>query len=160
MDIVSPAKRSKMMSGIRGADTKPEMAVRRAAHAMGLRFRLHRNDLPGTPDIVFPRRRIAMFVHGCFWHRHADCPYAAVPSTRPEFWSAKFRKNIERDRRVDQQLVELGWRVAIIWECETRDAELLRQKLLEFSGTATSTLTTTSREHSRRCHMRAKSWPA
>lgn len=117
-DVVSPAKRSQMMSGIKGKNSLPEMLVRKALFAMGYRFRLHRRDLPGTPDIAMPGRRIAIFVHGCFWHAHQGCKYAKTPSTRTEFWTAKLQGNIERDRRATDKLAEMGWRVLNVWECE------------------------------------------
>ncbi|MGB3747787.1 MAG: DNA mismatch endonuclease Vsr [Rhodanobacter sp.] len=129
MDIVSKQRRSEMMSRVRGKDTRPEMAVRRAAHAMGLRFRLHRKDLPGTPDLVFPRLHIALFVHGCFWHRHPGCHLAADPKTRPDFWARKFQANVERDRRAMENLGQMGWRTVVVWECETREPETLRNLL-------------------------------
>lgn len=129
MDRVSKIKRSEMMSGIRSKDTAPEIAVRRIAHGMGLRFRLHRRDLPGSPDIVFPRYRVALFVHGCFWHRHPGCRLAATPKTRADFWCAKFGRNVERDRRASEDLVRLGWRVAVVWECEVRDTEAVRARI-------------------------------
>ena len=122
-DVVSPAKRSQMMSGIKGKNSLPEMLVRKALFAMGYRFRLHRRDLPGTPDIAMPGRRIAIFVHGCFWHAHQGCKYAKTPSTRTEFWTAKLQGNIERDRRATDKLAEMGWRVLNVWECSTRDPE-------------------------------------
>ena len=109
------------MSGIRGKDTKPEMIVRKALHAAGLRFRLHGKDLPGKPDLVLPKYRAIIFVHGCFWHRHEGCRFATTPATRPEFWDEKFRKNIERDEKSIKELLESGWRIGIIWECTTRD---------------------------------------
>jgi len=120
-----------MMSRIRSRDTTPEIKVRRIAHAMGLRFRLHRRDLPGSPDVVFPRHRVALFVHGCFWHRHPGCHLAAVPKTRAEFWNTKFKNNVERDRRANEQLIELGWRVAVIWECEANNVETVRRLIHE-----------------------------
>src|SRR5687768_10733427 len=99
------------MARIGSKHTKPELVVRRAAHAAGLRFRLHRKGLPGRPDLVFPKHKTAVFVHGCFWHRHEGCRRASMPQTRPEFWEAKFRENIERDRRTEKALRALGWRV-------------------------------------------------
>jgi len=120
-DRISKEKRSRNMSRIKSGDTKPELAVRKALHAHGLRFRLHRKDLPGTPDIVLPKHSTVIFVHGCFWHRHKGCRFAYTPKSRMEFWQAKFDSNIERDRRVAQKLSDAGWRVLIIWECETRD---------------------------------------
>lgn len=131
MDVVSPRKRSEMMSRIRSRDTSPEIKVRRIAHAMGLRFRLHRRDLPGSPDVVFPGRRVVLFVHGCFWHRHPGCHSAAVPKTRTEFWDTKFQNNVARDRRVSEQLAKLGWRVAVIWECEVNNVETVRRRIQE-----------------------------
>lgn len=122
-DVVSTAKRSKMMSGIKGKNSLPEMVVRKALFAMGHRFRLHRRDLPGTPDIAMPGRKIAIFVHGCFWHAHQGCKYAKTPSTRTEFWAAKLQGNVDRDRRAADKLAEMGWRVLNVWECSTRDPE-------------------------------------
>lgn len=116
-DIVDPATRSRMMASIRGRDTGPEMSVRRGLHAAGLRFRLHRADLPGRPDITLPGRRVAIFVHGCFWHRHDGCRLTTTPATRADFWAAKFDGNVRRDAVAQDRLAELGWRVAIIWEC-------------------------------------------
>jgi DNA mismatch endonuclease (patch repair protein) len=124
-DVVDPATRSRMMSGIQGKNTKPEMAVRRALFAAGFRFRLHRRDLPGAPDIVMPSRNIAIFVHGCFWHRHAGCRYAKLPATRPEFWEGKLGGNVERDRRAVDGLRSMGWRVLIVWECAMRDKAIM-----------------------------------
>lgn len=123
VDVVSPAKRSQMMSGIKGKNSLPEMVVRKALFAMGHRFRLHRRDLPGTPDIAMPGRKIAIFVHGCFWHAHQGCKYAKTPSTRTEFWTTKLQSNAERDRRAADKLAEMGWRVLNVWECSTRDPE-------------------------------------
>jgi DNA mismatch endonuclease (patch repair protein) len=120
VDIVDPDTRSRMMAGIKGSVTKPEIQVRRYLHACGFRFRLHRKDLPGRPDLVLPRYRLTIFVHGCFWHRHAGCHYASTPSTRPDFWQEKFAANVDRDRRNIDQLLELGWRVFVLWECGLR----------------------------------------
>jgi len=124
-DVVDLSTRSRMMSGIRGKDTKPEMVVRRALFAEGFRFRLHRRDLPGAPDIVMPGRKVAIFVHGCFWHRHAGCRYAKLPATRPEFWKGKLGENVERDRRNIDSLLATEWRVLVVWECAIRDAAVL-----------------------------------
>lgn len=118
-DIVSPDVRSRMMSGIRGKNTKPEIILRRALHARGLRYRIHRKDLPGNPDIVFPKWRAAIFVHGCFWHGH-DCGLYKPPGTQPEFWREKVETNRDRDARAESRLRELGWRVGTIWECASR----------------------------------------
>ena len=108
------------MSGIKGKDTKPEILVRAALTAAGFRYRLHRRDLPGAPDIVLPGRKVAIFVHGCFWHVHQGCRLAAVPATRPEFWKAKLAGNVERDDAAIAKLGMLGWRVLLVWECSTR----------------------------------------
>lgn len=129
MDKVAPRRRSEMMSRIRSKDTLPEKLVRGVAHSLGLRFRLHRKDLPGSPDLVFPRWRLVLFVHGCFWHRHQGCTLAAIPKTRPEFWQKKFEMNVARDRKVVEKLLELGWRVETIWECETRNSDAIESRL-------------------------------
>ncbi len=136
MDIVSPARRSAMMAGIRGRDTKPEFAVRRMAHRLGYRYRLHRRDLPGSPDLVFPARRKAIFVHGCFWHRHPGCRFAYSPKSNTPFWQAKFDRNVERDAAAQEKLAGLGWDVLTIWECETGKAEQLGITLQRFLGHA------------------------
>ena len=117
------------MRAIKGRDTGPELIVRRLLHAMGYRFRLHRRDLPGRPDVVLPRLRLAVFVHGCFWHRHR-CRYGQVnPATRADFWRTKFAANVERDRQAARSLRKAGWRVLVVWECQTRDVERLRTRL-------------------------------
>lgn len=123
------ASRSALMARVRQKDTLPEMKVRKILHGLGYRYRLHRRDLPGTPDIVFPARRKAIFVHGCFWHRHADCSKATSPKTRADFWTGKFAKNVERDKRKENDLIELGWEVETVWECETKDMESLATRL-------------------------------
>ena len=117
VDILTPEKRSQLMGRIRGMDTKPELFVRRALHALGYRFRTHVRELPGCPDLVFSRRRVVVFVHGCFWHRHG-CKKTYVPKSRQEFWESKFASNMKRDQRDQKQLVEAGWRVLVVWECE------------------------------------------
>lgn len=134
MDRLTPERRSWLMSRVGGKNTTPELRVRRAAHALGLRFRLHRRDLPGTPDLVFSKRRVALFVHGCFWHRHADCRKASNPGTRVEYWNQKFDANVARDKRVAAELEAAGWRVVVIWECETKDSEALLRILQERIG--------------------------
>jgi DNA mismatch endonuclease (patch repair protein) len=106
------------MSGIRGTNTQPELKVRRHLHSAGLRYRLHKKGLPGRPDLVLPRFRTAVFVHGCFWHQHPGCRFATRPGTNAEFWQAKFATNRERDQRKEAELRALGWRVEIVWECE------------------------------------------
>lgn len=123
-DVVGAATRSRMMSGIKGKNTQPEMAVRRYLHASGYRFRLHRKDLPGQPDLVLPKYKLVIFIHGCFWHRHAGCFYATSPVSRKEFWQEKLTKNVERDQRQIEQLNDMGWRVLIIWECGLKHAGL------------------------------------
>lgn len=120
-DTVDKATRSRMMAGIGSKNTKPELQLRRAIHARGLRFRLHVRDLPGSPDLVFPRYRAAVFVHGCFWHRHRECRFATTPATRPEFWEAKFSANVARDVVAAEALGIQGWRVATVWECALRN---------------------------------------
>lgn len=116
-DFLSPAERSDRMSRIRGKDTQPELALRKVLHKLGLRYRLH-GALPGKPDLVFPRYRTVVFVHGCFWHRHAGCNIASTPKSNTSFWLEKFEKNIARDARVAAQLEKEGWRVLVVWECE------------------------------------------
>ncbi len=122
------------MSLIRGKDTKPEMVVRRLVHSMGYRYRLHRRELPGSPDLVFSVRRKVIFVHGCFWHRHPDstCKLARLPKSRQEFWVPKLESNASRDRRNEQALKADGWDVLVIWECETKDQALLESKIQAF----------------------------
>ncbi len=120
------------MSRIGAKDTAPEIVVRRLLHGMGLRFRLHVKTLPGSPDVVLPRHRTVVFVHGCYWHRHPGCKRAYTPKTNAEFWEAKFARNVERDRRVSSQLADLGWRVIVVWECETRKPDKLLRKLERF----------------------------
>ena len=124
-DIVSKARRSKMMSRIRGKDTKPELITRRFLHARGFRFRLHYRKLLGKPDIVLPKHKTAIFVHGCFWHRHEGCKYAYEPKSRKAFWKKKFRENVERDRRNREEIHERGWQVLVVWECEVAKPRLL-----------------------------------
>jgi len=130
-DVLSKAQRSKCMAAIRGVDTRPEMLVRKAAHALGYRFRLHCKRLPGRPDLVFPRFRAAIFVHGCFWHHHR-CPDGRVPSTRQEYWVPKLTGNQRRDRKNRHALRHLGWRVLVIWDCETRNAGAIRRRIASF----------------------------
>ncbi|WP_089923294.1 very short patch repair endonuclease [Caulobacter sp. UNC279MFTsu5.1] len=122
-------KRSLQMSRIRSADTKPEILVRRAIHARGFRFRLQRRDLPGRPDIVLPRHRLAIFVHGCFWHQHQGCKLASTPKTRQDYWEPKLAGNVERDARAVGALEAMGWRVQVIWECDTRKPDRLAARL-------------------------------
>ena len=137
LDVAAPpAAVSARMARVGQKDTAPEMAVRRAAHALGYRFRLHRRDLPGSPDLVFPRHRALVFVHGCFWHRHEGCRRATTPAANRAYWQVKFERNVMRDLAVFEQLGRTGWRVLVVWECETRDGEGLRGKLAVFLGPA------------------------
>jgi DNA mismatch endonuclease, patch repair protein len=117
VDSVDFSTRSRMMAGIRGKNTQPELKVRSALHRRGLRFRLHARNLPGHPDLVFPARRAVVFVHGCFWHRHPGCHWCTDPGTRQDFWKQKFASNVARDRAQRAQLLEQGWRVGVVWEC-------------------------------------------
>jgi len=131
MDVHDKAQRSFNMSRIRDKNTKPELAVRKTCHGLGFRFRLHRNDLPGRPDLAFPRSKTALFVHGCFWHSH-DCRWGLVaPKTNSDFWAEKRRQTVERDKRNICDLYDRGWRSCVIWECETRDQDLLTERLLQ-----------------------------
>lgn len=132
MDILAPEQRSRLMSRIRGKNTGPELKVRRLAYALGFRYRLHRRDLPGSPDLVFASRRKAIFVHGCYWHRHPGCRYAYLPKSNVEFWQAKFAANVARDEIATRALKESGWQVLLVWECETRDTEALQCRLAHF----------------------------
>ena len=131
-DIVSKEKRSEMMAGIRGKDTKPEIIIRKMLHAGGFRFRLHRKDLPGRPDIVLPKYRAAIFVNGCFWHGH-DCHLFKWPRTREKFWREKIAGNVARDQMKRQQLLENGWRVAVIWECALKGSSKISLEKLDMS---------------------------
>jgi len=131
-DHVKAEKRSEIMRAVRSKDTSPELAVRKMVHAMGFRFRLHRADLPGKPDLVFPSRRKVIFVHGCFWHRHTRCRYTTTPKTRVAFWEAKFASNVQRDKRTIRKLRSLGWAVMTVWQCELKDRERLGGQLHEF----------------------------
>lgn len=121
VDVVDKATRSRMMSGIQGKNTKPELLVRKYLHSKGLRFRLHAKDLPGKPDLVFPKYKAVVFVHGCFWHRHPGCKYATKPQTRTEFWNHKLSENVRRDSYQVAALEGLGWRVFVVWECELQE---------------------------------------
>lgn len=132
MDIVDVAKRSQMMAGIRSKDTIPELLVRKYLHSKGFRYRLHCRKLPGSPDVTLNRYKVAVFVHGCFWHRHQACRYATNPRTNSNRWHAKFVSNVERDRKNVVALGHLGWSVIIVWECELRsNAENRLEELVE-----------------------------
>lgn len=132
MDIVTPEKRSRMMAGIKGKNTKPEMLVRKLLHGMGFRFRLHRKDLPGSPDLVFARLKKVIFVHGCFWHRHLGCKFAYTPKSNTQFWLDKLETNKRRDALALDAVEALGWEVLIVWECEVANLPALTQKLTSF----------------------------
>ena len=129
VDPLSPEHRSWNMSRITGKDTKPERVVRSLLHRLGFRFRLHRKDLPGRPDIVLPKYKTVVLVHGCFWHRHAGCKYAYTPKSRTDFWRKKFERNVARDISSTRKLRDLGWSVLVVWECEVRDLDALAQRL-------------------------------
>lgn len=124
--------RRRNMRAIKGQNTKPELVVRSLLHEMGYRFRLHRRELPGSPDIVLPRHRLVVFVHGCFWHRHSCSRGRSMPATRVEFWTRKFAANVKRDRRTARVLRKAGWRVLVVWECQTKDHNALERRLARF----------------------------
>ena len=145
MDVVSKEVRSRMMAGIRGSNTMPEMKVRKLLHSHGFRYRLHLRQLPGRPDVVLPRYRLCLFIHGCFWHRHPGCPYATNPKSREDFWRAKFEQNVKRDIRNRNELLQQGWRVFELWECGIRRPEAEIQWLLKAVPD---------------CEQRYISWPA
>lgn len=126
--------RSENMRRIRSKNTAPEMTVRRLAHSLGYRYRLHRKDIPGKPDLVFPRRRKAIFIHGCFWHQHPGCREGRPPKSNADYWLPKLERNIERDKVVLGQLISMGWDVLVIWECDTMNTKALRETLLDFLG--------------------------
>jgi DNA mismatch endonuclease (patch repair protein) len=133
-DKLSAAGRSRNMASIRSKDMKPEMAVRKATHALGFRFRLHRKDLPGKPDLVLPKYRAAIFVHGCFWHQHSEpkCLDGRAPKSNQSYWGPKLARNLERDAASRAALEAQGWRVLVIWECETKNAQALGEKIAGF----------------------------
>ncbi len=132
MDTLTPAERSARMALVRAKDTKPELLVRRLVHGMGYRYRLHRRDLPGTPDLVFPGRGKVIFIHGCFWHRHAGCALARLPKSRGDFWLPKLTANAERDARNVRALRRLGWGVLTIWECQLGESATLANRIRRF----------------------------
>lgn len=134
MDKYTPKQRSALMAKVKGKNTGPEKTVRSLVHSLGYRFRLHRRDLPGTPDLAMMSRKLAIFVNGCFWHQHPGCRKAQLPSSRRDFWKAKLEANVIRDRDAITQLEALGWRVLVLWECEIRDRVLLESVLKEFLG--------------------------
>lgn len=132
-DRITPDRRSRLMQKVKSKDTGPERTVRSTLHILGYRFRLHRKDLPGTPDIVFPGRRLALFVHGCFWHGHG-CRLGKLPKSHLDYWVPKIEANRSRDQRKEAALIEAGWRVAVVWQCELADRELLAERLRELLG--------------------------
>jgi DNA mismatch endonuclease, patch repair protein len=136
MDTLTPKQRSERMSLVRGADTKPEILVRRLIHGMGYRYRLHAPDLPGRPDLVFPSRRKVVFVHGCFWHRHPSprCALARLPKSRLNFWRTKLEGNRVRDGMTEAKLRRLGWKVMVIWECQANSLPRLVHRIQRFLG--------------------------
>lgn len=125
VDRLTPAARSALMSRVRGKNTRPELTVRKLLHALGSRFRLHRRDLPGTPDVVLPGRNAVVMIHGCFWHGHRGCKAATVPKTRTDYWVQKIAANRLRDARDSRRLRRLGWKVIVVWQCETKNADAL-----------------------------------
>ena len=130
-DHISSDLRSRLMGRIRGRNTKPEMLIRRMVHRMGFRYRLHRQDLPGTPDLVFPSRKKVIFVHGCFWHQH-DCPRGARPTSNKKFWDAKLDNNVRRDQETMSLLEDRGWSVLVVWECQMKNLEELEDRMKAF----------------------------
>lgn len=129
-DCFTPQKRSEVMSRVKSANTEPELLVRSTLHRLGYRFRLHRKDLPGSPDVVLPKYRTVIFVHGCFWHQHPGCRKATLPKKNSAFWEAKLRRNQERDRRAQSNLRDQGWNVLVLWECEIfHEADALPEKI-------------------------------
>jgi DNA mismatch endonuclease (patch repair protein) len=132
MDTISAEKRSRNMSRIKGRDTQPEKTVRSLLHSMGFRFRLHVKSLPGKPDIVLPRHKSVIFVHGCFWHGHPGCRRASIPTTRTDFWTAKISGNRQRDEHALAALEKLGYRCLVVWQCQLRDKAALRRRLATF----------------------------
>lgn len=142
-DTISKEHRSWNMSRIKNRDTKPELVVRSLLHQLGYRFRLHRKDLPGKPDIVLPKYKTAVFVHGCFWHRHENCRLAYIPKSRPDFWNQKFTDNIRRDQACRSELQNMGWNVLVIWECELHDLNTLSHIIHAFFNSIHDNMLTT-----------------
>lgn len=133
-DTITPTCRSANMARIRSKDMKPELVVRRLVHSLGYRYRLHRNDLPGKPDLVLGPRRKVIFVHGCFWHQHAGCREGRIPKSNQTYWQPKLARNVERDQRVQRELAEAGWTVIVVWECEISDLDTLKERISGFLG--------------------------
>ncbi len=134
VDSLTAERRSWLMGRVRQQHTKPEVIVRSLAHSLGYRFRLHRRDLPGSPDLVFPKRRKAIFVHGCFWHQHPGCRKATTPKSNEDYWQKKFAQNVERDHKAIAELTRMGWASMIVWECQTSDINALSATLAAFLG--------------------------
>ncbi len=132
MDTVPADKRSEIMRRIKSKDTKPEIIVRRLVHSLGFRYRLHSKKLPGNPDIVFPKTRKVIFVHGCFWHQHDGCKSSHIPKTRQEYWVPKLAQTVRRDRESQLKLRELGWDILVIWECGIRDIQRVTEVITKF----------------------------
>ena len=132
VDTVSPEVRSRIMAQVKSKGMKPEMKVRRLLHGLGYRYRLHRKDLPGRPDLVFPSRRKVVFVNGCFWHKHAGCPRVRIPATNRDYWVAKLERNHARDERNVALLEESGWAVTTVWECQLKDLQAIAERLIDF----------------------------
>ena len=132
MDTVTPEKRSWAMAQVKGQNTGPEKAVRSLLHQLGYRFRLQRSDLPGKPDIVLPKFKTVLFVHGCFWHRHPGCKRATTPASNRDYWDKKFARTVARDAKNERELAGMGWRVLVVWECELKDMDALEGKLTSF----------------------------
>jgi DNA mismatch endonuclease (patch repair protein) len=134
MDTLTPERRSANMARIRSQNTSPELTLRKLIHGLGYRFRLHRNDLPGRPDLVFPSRKKVIFVHGCFWHQHGECREGRVPGSRLEYWGPKLRRNQERDSLAQSSLKQQGWRYLVVWECELKDEAAASHRVTQFLG--------------------------
>jgi DNA mismatch endonuclease (patch repair protein) len=134
MDSVSPSRRSQIMSRIRSSDTRPEMQIRRLLHGLGYRYVLHRRDLPGVPDLVFPSRRKIIFIQGCFWHQHRGCIDGRIPKSRVSYWRPKLQRNVERDRLNVSRLRRAGWKVMLVWECKAVKTETVCNRLTRFLG--------------------------
>lgn len=134
MDSISPSRRSDNMSRIKSSNTQPEMQVRRFLHRLGYRYALHKRDLPGVPDLVFPSRKKVVFIHGCFWHQHKGCVDGRIPKSRISYWKLKLQRNVERDRRNISKLRRDGWKVMLVWECGVNKADTISKRLIRFLG--------------------------
>lgn len=132
MDTLNPEQRHRAMAAVKSRDTTPELVVRKLLHKEGFRFRLHRKDLPGKPDIILPKYHAAILIHGCFWHQHSGCKHSIRPASNNEYWQLKLDRNVFRDRKIKSELENLGWKVLVIWECETKDKEILVNMLRHF----------------------------